>query len=71
MSRRKLTADAELENLQHESFSDFLHETNPDNGLVIDKTAVDWLASIVPPPASRWRLTRWQSSADLCPVPRR
>ena len=39
-------ADAELEMLQHESFSYFLHETNPDNGLVIDKTAADWPASI-------------------------
>ena len=39
-------ADAELKMLQHESFSYFLHETNPDNGLVIDKTAADWPASI-------------------------
>jgi hypothetical protein len=46
MSSRKLTADAELEKLQHESFSYFLHETNPDNGLVSDKTAADWPASI-------------------------
>jgi sporulation protein YlmC with PRC-barrel domain len=46
MSSRELTADAELEMLQHESFSYFLHETNPDNGLVIDKTAADWPASI-------------------------
>ena len=46
MSSRKLTADAELEMLQRESFSYFLHETNPDNGLVIDKTAADWPASI-------------------------
>src|SRR5450830_990428 len=46
MSRRKLTANAELEKLQHESFNYFLHETNPVNGLVIDKTATDWPASI-------------------------
>jgi hypothetical protein len=39
-------ADAQLEMLQHESFSYFLHETNPNNGLVIDKTAADWPASI-------------------------
>jgi hypothetical protein len=39
-------AAAELEMLQRESFSYFLHETNPDNGLVIDKTAADWPASI-------------------------
>ena len=38
--------DAELKMLQHESFSYFLHETNPGNGLVIDKTAADWPASI-------------------------
>ena len=44
MSSRELTA--ELEKLQHESFSYFLHETNPVNGLVIDKTAADWPASI-------------------------
>src|SRR5665647_533170 len=46
MSSRDLIADAELEMLQRESFSYFLHETNPDNGLVIDKTAADWPASI-------------------------
>ena len=46
MSSRKLIVDAELEKLQHESFSYFLHETNPANGLVIDKTAADWPASI-------------------------
>ena len=39
MNGRKLNAEAEMEKLQHESFSYFLHETNPDNGLVIDKTA--------------------------------
>ena len=46
MSSRNPIADAELERLQHVSFSYFLHETNPDNGLVIDKTAADWPASI-------------------------
>ncbi|MBC7628715.1 glucoamylase family protein [Ferruginibacter sp.] len=35
-----------LENLQKETFGYFLHETNPANGLVIDKTAPDWPASI-------------------------
>jgi len=35
-----------LDNLQRQSFSYFLNETNPDNGLVIDKTAADWPASI-------------------------
>lgn len=38
--------DAELEQLQRESFSYFQHETNPENGLVIDKTADNWPASI-------------------------
>jgi len=38
--------DAELDSLQRETFSYFLHETNPQNGLVLDKTAPDWPASI-------------------------
>lgn len=46
MRGSSLTVDPELEKLQHESFSYFLHETNPVNGLVIDKTAADWPASI-------------------------
>ena len=46
MSTVKLTVDAELEKLQRESFGYFLHETNPANGLVIDKTESDWPASI-------------------------
>lgn len=46
MSGEKFTVVAELEMLQRESFSYFLHETNPANGLVIDKTAPDWPASI-------------------------
>lgn len=46
MSPRTRTTDAELEELQHASFNYFLHETNPVNGLVIDKTEADWPASI-------------------------
>ena len=42
----KLAGDAELQKLQRETFGYFLHETNPANGLVIDKTALDWPASI-------------------------
>jgi hypothetical protein len=38
--------NAELEQLQRESFAYFIHEANPDNGLVIDKTAAGWPASI-------------------------
>ena len=41
-----VTLDAELEKLQRETFGYFLHETNPVNGLVIDKTAPDWPSSI-------------------------
>ena len=40
------TIDAELEQLQRESFDYFIYEANPDNGLIIDKTAVGWPASI-------------------------
>jgi hypothetical protein len=46
MSRKKPNVEAELEILQRGSFSYFVHETNPANGLVIDKTAPDWPASI-------------------------
>jgi hypothetical protein len=46
MSRGKLTVDDELEKLQHESFNYFLYETNPVNGLVIDKNTENWPASI-------------------------
>ena len=47
MISQKLTIDEELEKLQRESSDYFLHETNAANGLVIDKTAVNWPASIV------------------------
>lgn len=40
------SVDAELETLQRETFGYFVHETNPVNGLVIDKTAANWPASI-------------------------
>jgi hypothetical protein len=46
MNTDKPTVDAELESLQREAFSYFLHETNPQNGLVRDKTAPNWPASI-------------------------
>ncbi|MEO5677314.1 MAG: glucoamylase family protein, partial [Usitatibacter sp.] len=42
----KPSVDADLETLQRETFGYFLHETNPANGLVIDKTAAAWPASI-------------------------
>src|SRR5260221_7816307 len=46
MSEKKLSTDDELEILQRDSFSYFVHETNPANGLVLDKTAANWPASI-------------------------
>jgi len=46
MSSKQLSVDADLEKLQQESFNYFLYETNPANGLVIDKTAADWPSSI-------------------------
>ena len=46
MSTEKLTVDAEMQNLQRESFNYFLHETSPANGLVIDKNEEGWPASI-------------------------
>ncbi len=46
MSSKKTTAETELERLQCETFGYFLHETNPENGLVSDKTAPNWPSSI-------------------------
>ncbi|PUA20675.1 glucoamylase family protein [Glaciimonas sp. PCH181] len=46
MTQKKLSQQAELEMLQRESFSYFMHETNPKNGLVIDKSAPGWPASV-------------------------
>ena len=46
IKRRKAGIDADLEKLQRQSFDYFLHETNPVNGLVVDKTATNWPASI-------------------------
>lgn len=46
MSSKKLTVGAELKRLQQDAFKYFLHETNPSNGLVKDKTEVNWPASI-------------------------
>ena len=42
----KRSVDAELHDLQRQTFGYFQHETNPANGLVIDKTAPGWPASI-------------------------
>lgn len=42
----KPSVEAELAILQRDSFSYFVHEANSTNGLVIDKTAPDWPASI-------------------------
>ncbi len=46
MSNGQRNFDADLEKLQRETFDYFLYETNPANGLVIDKTEADWPASI-------------------------
>lgn len=46
MNTGKPLIDAELESLQRETFCYFLNWTNPQNGLVLDKTAPDWPASI-------------------------
>jgi hypothetical protein len=46
MNTTKPTVDAELQNLQRQSFDYFLHEANSANGLVIDKNESGWPASI-------------------------
>ena len=46
MSHSEPANDADLDTLQHESFNYFLYEASAANGLVIDKTAPNWPASI-------------------------
>ncbi len=46
MSTRQPISEAELETLQRETFDYFVHEVNPANGLIIDKTEANWPASI-------------------------
>jgi hypothetical protein len=46
VKHKKLSTDDELEALQRESFDYFLYEVNPKNGLILDKTAENWPASI-------------------------
>ena len=44
--REALARDAMLGDLQRESFGYFVHEVNEENGLVLDKTAAGWPASV-------------------------
>src|ERR1700683_1317222 len=46
MIQLNAAVEAELEDLQRISFSYFEHEVNPENGLIADKTAQNWPASI-------------------------
>lgn len=46
MKHRNLSIEGELDLLQRQSFDYFLHETNKENGLVLDKTALNWPCSI-------------------------
>jgi len=46
MSGGKLISNVELEVLQRQSFSCFRNETNPENGLAIDKAAAGWPAGV-------------------------
>ena len=46
MSARQPISEAGLEALQRHTFNYFVHEANPSNGLIIDKTKADWPASI-------------------------
>lgn len=46
MRAKEQVIDEDLVTLQRQSFGYFIHETNPENGLVVDKTSPDWPASI-------------------------
>lgn len=66
MSSKKLSVDAELEKIQRETFGYFLHETNPANGLVIDKTAANWPASIAATGPAQHRLFMNAANSISC-----
>ena len=46
MTAERSAGSAELQTLQRETFDYFLNEVNPANGLILDKTAPNWPASI-------------------------
>ena len=46
MRPKQQTDEDELETLQRKTFGYFIHEVNPANGLVADKTEANWPASI-------------------------
>ena len=46
MRVRERSIDEEVATLQGQSFGYFVHEANPENGLVVDKTSEAWPASI-------------------------
>lgn len=68
MRRRKSSTEAELETLQRETFDFFLKEANPANGLIIDKTAVNWPASIA---ATGLALAAYPAGVERGFMPRR
>jgi hypothetical protein len=46
MGTKRYASAAQLQSLQRETFDYFLKEANPSNGLILDKTAANWPASI-------------------------
>ena len=46
MGAKQPISEAEFESLQRDTFDYFVHEANPANGLIIDKTEPNWPASI-------------------------
>jgi hypothetical protein len=68
MSARTPFSAAALDKLQRDSFDYFLHETNPVNGLVIDRTAADWPASIA---ATGLALASYPIGVSAASAPRR
>ena len=46
MNTQRSIGETDLETLQRETFDYFIHEANPANGLIIDKTELGWPASI-------------------------
>jgi hypothetical protein len=64
-SPNRLPTDEDLHQLQWTTIHYYLHETNPDNGLVRDKTDLDAPSSIAP---TGWWVTPYHFGVDQGPI---
>jgi hypothetical protein len=68
MRELKPPIEAELEALERDSFSYFEHEVDPANGLVRDKTAQTWPASIAATGLALAEPEAWRRDSPAVPA---